>query len=198
MKWTVCLLVCLCWNSSCQPTDENYTTADYQVDLEQLMEDQKIPALAALVARKGTIIHESYLGKTNIANNQALETNHLFLLASVSKVVTATALLQLYDRGLLAFLQALLGINNAPKLLEPATVAAMHQAQIPSLDQEMGWHLFAMDDAASWWGHEGGEEGVTTVIAFQPEEQAVVILLTNQTDATLEEALMNGFELTEQ
>jgi len=64
------------------------------------MKYQDIPAMSVLLFREGNILYEEYFGKSNLQNNITLASNHLFLMASISKVVTATALLQLYDDGL--------------------------------------------------------------------------------------------------
>ncbi len=61
-------------------------------------EDQHIPASAVLVFDKESILYEDYRGFSNLDSELALASNHMFLIASISKVVTATALLQLYDQ----------------------------------------------------------------------------------------------------
>lgn len=58
---------------------------------------RNIPALSALVFRRNQVIFEYTAGKANIKDKIKLKRNHPFLLASISKVVTATALLQLYE-----------------------------------------------------------------------------------------------------
>ncbi len=52
--------------------------------------------------KKEEILHEALLGKSNIAQDISLADNHPFLIASISKIYTATALLQLVDDELLA------------------------------------------------------------------------------------------------
>lgn len=63
------------------------------------MKRQHIPAMSVLVFRKEKIISEVLLGKSNIKAGASLKRNDLFLLASVSKIVTATALMQLEEQG---------------------------------------------------------------------------------------------------
>jgi CubicO group peptidase (beta-lactamase class C family) len=74
--------------------------ADFEEFIEDEMYFQEIPTMSILIFKEGVILYESYNGKSNIAQGLALEENHLFMLASVSKVITATALLQLYEDGL--------------------------------------------------------------------------------------------------
>jgi hypothetical protein len=57
--------------------------------------------------------------------------------------------------------------------------------QIPLLDDEMGLHLFLMNRRNELWGHDGGEDGVATIMAFNPTTKIDAILLANQGDADL-------------
>lgn len=74
----------------------------------------------------------------------------------------------------------------------------MCRSQIPHLNEEVGYHLFVMDNESQRWGHEGGEISVSTIIAFQPKEQAMILLWANQTDVTLYKALEGVFKLSQQ
>ena len=86
---------------SCNTDDVEISgIADYEEFIQDEMDFQKIPAMSMLIFKENEVLYESYLGKSNIVQNAVLATNDLFLLASVSKVVTATALLQLFDDGL--------------------------------------------------------------------------------------------------
>ncbi|MGB0886038.1 MAG: serine hydrolase domain-containing protein [Chitinophagales bacterium] len=78
------------------------TKTEYKEYLLDEIDAQNIPALASLIFAEDKILHEEYLGKSNIDQGISLESNHVFLLASISKVITATALLQLHEDGLFA------------------------------------------------------------------------------------------------
>lgn len=54
-----------------------------------------------LVARSGTILYQKTIGYCNRENSCMLSDSSMFQLASVSKVITATAVLMLYERELL-------------------------------------------------------------------------------------------------
>ncbi|MCR9286334.1 MAG: beta-lactamase family protein [Bacteroidetes bacterium] len=340
--------------------------ADFEAYLQDEMDSQKIPALSLLVFEKDNILYENYLGKTNIEQDISLENNHLFMLASVSKMVTGTALMQLQEGGLFAlddkindylsfnvqipnyttdvtfrmllthtsgiadgsalddqyyygedspvalgnFLEnylvpagsfynvnenfhdfepgtqheysnigtALIGLLveqisgidfddyckqnifnplgmsntswrldeisqpivqpydyvngqnesidhytftdypngglrstardmflflsafvregnvNNHQLLNPTTVNNMITPQIPSLANDMGLHLFLMNSANNLWGHDGGEQGVATIMAFNPTTGIGAIILTNQGEADLEEMLIEAYK----
>ena len=81
-------------------TDPITSAEEFETYLKQEMEDENMPALATLIFKDDQVLYESYLGKSQLVKDVDLEPDHLFLMASVSKVFTATALLQLYDSGL--------------------------------------------------------------------------------------------------
>ncbi len=346
---------------------DSATLVDFKDYLQEEMQAQHIPALSVLIFEADEILYEGCFGKSNVEKNIPLQNDHLFLLASVSKVVTATALLQLYDQGkfdledsindyldfevaisgyskeitfrmllthtsgiadgaalddqyyygedspveLIEFLESYLtpngefydesdnfhdfrpgsqheysnvgaaligalvaeisgmdfdeyckqnifsplgmtntawhladidqfivqpydyingrnesieqytftdypngglrstagdmfkflsalvqqGASNNYQLLKQTTIDKMTTLQIPNLSEEMGLHLFQMDEAANLWGHDGGEQGVATTMAFNPDTQIGVIILTNQGEADLEEILVEAYEV---
>ncbi len=353
---------------SCNKDDIDINnTADFEEYIQDEMDFQKIPAMSILIFKENNILYESYIGKSNLEQNTALTNNDLFLLASVSKVVTATALLQLYENGLFSlddnindylsfdvnipnhstnitfrmllthtsgiadgsaldnqyyygedpqislafflenylvpggsfynasenfydfepgteheysnegnaligllveqisgmdfntyckqnifnplnmnstfwrldeisqtivqpydyangqfeaiqhytfsdypngglrstgkdlhkFLSAFVqnGLSNNYQLLNTNTINSMATLQIPSLDSEMGLHLFLMDSGNNLWGHDGGEQGVATIMAFNPDTKVGAIILANQGEVDLEETLIESYKL---
>jgi len=341
---------------------------DFENYLDDEMASQNIPALATLIFNGNNILHESYLGKSNIEQDILLENDHLFLLASVSKVITATALLQLYDDGLfnmddnvsdylpfdvahpdynraitfrmllthtasiadnwdvidehyfygedspvaLAFFienylepngehysyydnfydfepgtdyeytnigNALIGVLveeisgmdfnsyckqnifeplgmtntfwklneingtiaqpydyegnsnqaighytntdypngglrstardlhkllaafaaggtlNGFEVLKPATVANMVSAQISNINNDTGWHMFKLNNPYNLWGHDGGEQGVATIMTYNPATKVGAVVLCNQGMANLDAILVEAYKL---
>ena len=363
----VVLSIILCLGCSIDDIEIN-DVDDFESFLADEIEYQNIPAMSVLIFREETVLYEKYFGYSNIRQNISLADNHLFLLASISKVVTATALLQLYDHGhfdlddtindylpfnvhvpdysneitfrmllthtsgiadndavldgqyyynqdpqisLSYFIEnylapggefydphenyfdfepgsnheysnigsALIGVlvekisgvdfntyckdnifiplemNNTSwrldeitqtivtpydyvhgqyqaiehytftdfpngglratardmftfastlvkggqtgryRLLNNATVHAMMTPQIPTIDNETGLHLFIMDNQNNLWGHDGGEQGAATIMAFNPTTKIGAIILTNQGEADLDEILVNAYQL---
>lgn len=353
----------------CTPEEIN-NNADFESYIQDEMESQNIPAISILIFKEDSVLYESYVGKSQIQQDISLEDDHLFLLASVSKVVTATALLQLYDQNLFSlddnindylpfnvsipnqstaitfrmllthtsgiedgsaldsqyyygedsptaldhflenylvpggdfydadenfydfepgteheysnegnaliavlveqisnkdfntfckenifqplgmthtfwrldesfqsnlslvqpynfendefeavrhytftdypngglrstgkdlftFLSAFVqdGNVNNHQLLKSSTVNAMITPQIPSIDKEVGLHLFLMNADNNLWGHDGGEEGVATIMAFNPTTKIGAIILTNQGEVNLDEILVEAYKL---
>ncbi len=100
-------------------------------------------------------------------------------------------------RDLFKFLRILTlgGSDGNVQLLKPATVQAMMTPQIPNIDDEMGLHFFIMDKANGLWGHDGGEQGVSTTMAFNPDDKTGAIILTNFSDSELDEMLRQAYLL---
>lgn len=373
-KWNCRILIILplfFFSNACVKSVEIdiQTEEDFKKFLLDEMDVERIPALGVLIFDDDEILHESYLGKSQIDQNVSLEPDHLFLLASVSKVITAAALLQLYDQGLFnlddpvnnylpfavnvpgynqeitfrmllthtsgiadgdamdsqyyygedspialayfvenylvpggefyyafdnyydfqpgteheysnvgnaliavlveeisnqefnnyckqhifnplnmlntywrldeiamdgkfivqpytyqsgdfqlnqhytftdypngglrstprdlyTFFSAFLngGMVNSYQLLSSSTIQEMLNPQIVSIDNEVGLHLFRMDGANNLWGHDGGEQGVATIVGFNQDTKVGVIVLANEEDAYLDQILTEGYQ----
>ena len=57
------------------------------------------PGFTVAIAKDGEVVFNKAYGLANIENNEKLTTNHLFHVASHSKTFTATAVMQLQERG---------------------------------------------------------------------------------------------------
>lgn len=352
--------------ASCGGDDPELNNAeDLSTFMQDEMEDQNIPALSVLVFRENEILYEEYFGQSNLQKSQALAQDDMFLLASVSKVITATALMQLYDQGkfklddpvndylsfnvevpdaenditfrmllthtsgiidgsamddqyyyeedspveldyfvenylvpggefydidenfhgfepgteyeysnmgnaligvlveqiakqsfdtycqenifeplemehtswrletitstivqpykyergdyealqhytftdypngglrstatdLYRFFRAFVqgGYSGGYQLLEGETMTEMRTLQMPDIAEGMGLHLFQLDEDNNLWGHDGGEEGVATIAGFNTTTKVGVIILCNQGDADLDDALIEAY-----
>ena len=96
----IAIVISLFIFNSCKEDDfEIGNIEDFETYLADEMSEQHIPAASVLIFRGGDILHENYKGHSNLQQNVILTDNHLFLIASISKVITATALLQLHEKG---------------------------------------------------------------------------------------------------
>ena len=361
------LLSLLLFTYSCTKDEIPINTAtDFEEYIQDEMDIQNIPAMSVLIFKENQSIYEHYFGKANLEQNTVLAPDHLFLLASISKTVTATALLQLYDQGLFllddkindylsfevnvpnqntaitfkmllthtsaindgsaldgqyyygedsplalasflenyltpggdfynasenfhdftpgtkheysnegsaliavlveeisgldfntyckqniftplgmtnthwrldeisqtivqpyeytnsgyeavqhytftdypngglrsttrdmfTFLSAFVsdGLSNNYQLLKAETVNKMISPQIPNIDDEVGLHLFLMNKNHNLWGHDGGEQGVSTILAFNPSTKIGAIVLSNQSDIDLDAILEEAYK----
>ena len=67
--------------------------------IESTMQTHLIPGLSVSIVKNNNIVWEKYLGYANIANNILVDGNTMFILSSISKTITATALMQLFESG---------------------------------------------------------------------------------------------------
>lgn len=89
------------------------------------------------------------------------------------------------------------GISNGVRLLNAATIGNMLKLQIPDLDQTQGLSFYYISEAEGLWGHEGGEEGVSTIIAFNPSDHTGAIVLTNGHDADLGDIAVSAYRFAQ-
>jgi CubicO group peptidase (beta-lactamase class C family) len=59
----------------------------------------KVAGVVVAVARHGTVVHNKAYGLADIASGEAMSTDHLFRLYSMTKAVASVALLTLYEQG---------------------------------------------------------------------------------------------------
>ncbi|RFC53348.1 serine hydrolase domain-containing protein [Brumimicrobium aurantiacum] len=81
------------------PEEVNEDIVAFNSFLDTEFTQKNLVGLSVLVFKKDQVLHQKQLGKANIQNDENLTANHLFSAASSSKIVTATALLQLFEYG---------------------------------------------------------------------------------------------------
>ena len=86
------------------------------------------------------------------------------------------------------------GSYNGYRLLKKDTVDMMLSPQIKAIDPSVGLHFFRMNKRYDLWGHDGGEEGVSTMMAFNRDKGIGVIILTNMSDVNLDDILVKAFQ----
>lgn len=67
--------------------------------MEAIVREQKLPGLVALVARRGKIVLHKAYGQADAPANRALKKDDIFRIASMTKAITATAVMMLYEEG---------------------------------------------------------------------------------------------------
>lgn len=82
--------------------DSNSRNEDELIDyIESIMQSDNVPGLSVAVVKNNVIAWRKSFGLANIEDNTPVSVNTMFMLASVSKTVTATALMQLWEMGLI-------------------------------------------------------------------------------------------------
>lgn len=59
----------------------------------------RMAGAVVLISRKGQLVYTQAVGKSNLESQRNLTTNDMFKIASMSKVITSVAILQLYEQG---------------------------------------------------------------------------------------------------
>lgn len=80
----------------------NHQSTVTQIDfyMKILMKISKVPSVSACVIKDDEIIWSNAYGYYNLEEEKKAEVTTLYNIASISKTITATALMQLYDQGL--------------------------------------------------------------------------------------------------
>ena len=68
--------------------------------IESLMQTHLIPGLSISISKEGEIVWNQNFGYADIDDGIPVDENTMFILSSVSKTVTATALMQLWEQGM--------------------------------------------------------------------------------------------------
>ena len=67
--------------------------------MKQLVDQEKLPGLVALVARNGQIVYHKAYGYADVPSQKPMRTDAIFRIASMTKAITSTALMMLYEEG---------------------------------------------------------------------------------------------------
>lgn len=89
------------------------------------------------------------------------------------------------------------GLYNTTRLLRTETVAQMLKTQVPDLDKSQGLSFYLIHESEGLWGHSGGEEGVSTLVAFNPADQTGAIILTNGQDSDLDDIVVSAYRMAQ-
>jgi CubicO group peptidase (beta-lactamase class C family) len=92
------------WTISCSSSKKSIKTEDKSFDeietfLQSLIDTGGIPGITIAITNGQHIVYSKGLGVTNAETKEKLEPYHIFHIASVSKTFTATAVMQLHEKG---------------------------------------------------------------------------------------------------
>jgi len=87
------------WEQSHPRSLSKVTGQNLDSMITALIQANHFPGLAACIVKGEKIAWEGYYGLANISTDHPVDANTVFTLASVSKTVTASALMQLWERG---------------------------------------------------------------------------------------------------
>jgi len=103
------------------------------------MATARVPGLSVCVVKDGEIVLSRAYGLANVKKKVPVTPDTLFLLASISKTVTATALMQLYEQGKF-------GLDDPIAPFLPFPVVNPHHSDTPITFRELLAHVSSIRD----------------------------------------------------
>ncbi len=70
-----------------------------EIMLENAVKSENIPGATAIICRNGKIVFQKSFGMADVSGNIPMRNDHIFRIASMSKAVTSTAILMLWEEG---------------------------------------------------------------------------------------------------
>jgi CubicO group peptidase (beta-lactamase class C family) len=116
---------------------------------ERLMTDHKVPALSLAVAKGGTIVFSHGFGFADQQQRKPVTADSLFRIASNSKVITATAIHLLAERGLLSLSERVFGPTG---MLGQTYGTKPYSNWLTQIEVK---HL--LEHSAGGWGNDGDD-----------------------------------------
>jgi CubicO group peptidase (beta-lactamase class C family) len=126
-------------------------------------ENQTIPGSIGMIVRHGKVVYKKAFGKANLETGEPMRTDHLFRMASMTKIITAIAGLKLYERGLFTMdtpLEDILPEFANMQILVGYDTAAHKFITRPAKNKILMKHIFTHTSGIAYppfasLGHEG-------------------------------------------
>jgi CubicO group peptidase (beta-lactamase class C family) len=67
--------------------------------LQQFVDKGTLPGMVAIIVRNGQIVYHKAFGQADVQANRQMKTDDIFRIASMSKAITSTAVMMLYEEG---------------------------------------------------------------------------------------------------
>jgi len=100
--WTVsllCIIIISCSTANRAAKTGNHDFQEIETFLQSLIDTGGIPGIAIAITSGQDVVYDKGFGVTSIETKERLGPQHIFHVASVSKTFTATAVMQLYEKG---------------------------------------------------------------------------------------------------
>jgi N-acyl-D-amino-acid deacylase len=120
--------------------------AVYLNEISGLMQQYGVPGGAIAVTQNGQLVATQGIGFADPTSLQPVNPNHLFRIASVTKQITATAILQLVQANRLSLDDQVFGPNGILASFQPLTGQTLNPALLPItvrhlLNHSGGWNI---------------------------------------------------------
>jgi hypothetical protein len=152
-----------------QPVPE---LAAYDETMLGLLKRWQVPGAALAVALQGRLILARGYGRASLEENQLVQPDSLFRICSVSKPITAAAILKLVEQGSLELDRPAIG--GLDHLLPPVWAGA---EQFYGL----GWMVRPMPDHTAW-SHDGCLPGTMSLLVGNSRGTARAVLCNTRPD----------------
>jgi CubicO group peptidase (beta-lactamase class C family) len=154
---SICILLvavnsCSTSKTAAKPDNQNFQ--EIETFLQSLIDTGGIPGITIAITVGQDIVYTNGFGVINMQTKVKLEPKHIFHIASISKTFTATAVMQLYERGKLDINKPLLTYLPYFKLKDDRykiiTIKQMlnHTSGIPDVD-DYEWEKAVSDEGAA-------------------------------------------------
>jgi CubicO group peptidase (beta-lactamase class C family) len=154
---TVCMLISIiisCSTSQKVIKTEDKAFNEIETFLQSLIDTGGIPGITIAITSGPDIVYSKGFGVTNIETKEKLEPKHIFHIASISKTFTATAVMQLYEKGKIDINKPLITYLPYFKLKDDRykiiTIKQMlnHTSGMPDVD-DYEWEKATSDEGAA-------------------------------------------------
>ncbi|WP_411767153.1 serine hydrolase domain-containing protein [Winogradskyella sp. A3E31] len=137
---TISLFIFFIGKAQTSISDEKSTEIDYYI--ENIMSEQKIPGLALAITYNGKVLKKETYGLSSIEYQVPVTDSSTFWLASVSKHFTATAIMQLFEKGILDIDDDIhKHLPDAPDYWKGVTIKHLmtHTSGLPATSNASAW-----------------------------------------------------------
>jgi CubicO group peptidase (beta-lactamase class C family) len=115
-------------------------------DIDSIIKGHQVVGLSVAVVKKGKLIYTHSFGFKNKENNELLQDNSLFRIASISKSFSATSIMQLVEAGKLSMdddISDLIGFRiRNPKYPDRVITLRMLMSHRSSINDSQGYFVF--------------------------------------------------------
>ncbi len=135
---SIIFLIC---NTSYSQIQTGYDSID--VFIKKRMEQYHIPGIAACVVKGGKIEWSNAYGLANIANKIPFTTDAIMNVASISKTITATAIMKLWEKGKIK-------LDEDINAYLPISIRNPNFPDIPITIQQLLTHTSSINDGSAY------------------------------------------------
>jgi CubicO group peptidase (beta-lactamase class C family) len=123
------------------------------------MESARVPGLSVCVVRQDEVLLSRGYGLANVKKKVPVTPDTLFLLASISKPVAATALMQLCEQGRF-------GLDDPIGPHLPFAVVNPNHSGVPITFRQLLAHTSSVQDSGNMWSYLGTGDSPVTLGAY--------------------------------